>query len=178
MHTGGLMTPEVGDEFAVFRPGINECVGVLTWTGAADSLTIWGYDALNPGLGGMRPGEVMEWRIWDASANDEYRSRQHTPWTQPATARMKPRRSMLLGQAAPTAVSLATFAVFTPASLPTLYLALLATMSMMLLFAIAQHRLRGMMSRSFCKQAMPLSGNAANLQKKSGIALRGRKVRS
>lgn len=74
IHTEGYFTPEAGDEFAVFRPNDNLCAGAIVWQGPTvnDALTVWGDSSVTPEIDGMLAGEVMRWRVWDASAGFEY----------------------------------------------------------------------------------------------------------
>lgn len=74
-HTdsGVDFTPADGDVFAVFAPeldGTQLCAGSVVWDAAGAVLTVWGDASLPAGvIDGMRPGEVMEWRAWDQSAD-------------------------------------------------------------------------------------------------------------
>jgi len=70
--TGTSFTPETGDEIAVFRPAPNEsvCAGSTIYDSTANGvITVWGD---LEGVNGMVVGEIMQWRIWDASEDTEY----------------------------------------------------------------------------------------------------------
>jgi len=79
IHTEGDLTPEAGDEFAVFRPvggtcspTPSLCAGAIVWSGGNSSITVWGDNSETTETDGMIVGEEMCWRVWDSSANNEY----------------------------------------------------------------------------------------------------------
>lgn len=62
---------EEGSELAVFNDeGL--CAGTMTWTGESATLTIWGAGDFVPASDGLRPGERMHFRLWEASSQTEY----------------------------------------------------------------------------------------------------------
>ena len=77
-HDDGIFMPEKGDEIAIYRPEettVSVCAGATTLNPYNDfsSLLVWGEDYHIEGPRGILPGEVMAWRIWDRSADKEYR---------------------------------------------------------------------------------------------------------
>jgi hypothetical protein len=61
-----------GDEIGAFTPA-GLCVGAIVWTGINTTLTVWGDDAMTPGvIDGLVVGEVIHYRLWSASTNTEY----------------------------------------------------------------------------------------------------------
>jgi hypothetical protein len=80
MHTRGYFVPVAGDEFAVFRPvdgtcattADSLCAGVIVWQEVTDALTVWGDNSQTIEYDGMRTGEEMCWRVWDASEDKVY----------------------------------------------------------------------------------------------------------
>ena len=63
---------QVGDEIGVFTPG-GELVGASIWTGSNIAITVWGNDKeTDPVTDGIKPGETLHFRMWDASATTEY----------------------------------------------------------------------------------------------------------
>ncbi|MBN2011988.1 T9SS type A sorting domain-containing protein [candidate division KSB1 bacterium] len=64
------MIPEVGDEIAVFTPG-GLCVGASVWTGLLPlSISAWKDDPQTDAVDGYLDNEPMQFRVWDAGAND------------------------------------------------------------------------------------------------------------
>ncbi|MBN1350956.1 PKD domain-containing protein [candidate division KSB1 bacterium] len=56
-----------GDEIGVFTP-TQLCVGAVEWTGQTPmALTCWQDDSQTPDFDGFIPGEIMYFKIWDAS---------------------------------------------------------------------------------------------------------------
>lgn len=68
--TTGRDSIALGDEIAVFNTS-DRCVGAITWTGNAVSLTVWGADQSTRNSAGLQPGERMLFRVWDASEQRE-----------------------------------------------------------------------------------------------------------
>jgi hypothetical protein len=72
----GSFTPQSGDEIAVFRPNGSLCVGSNVYDlgdgSPSTSVTVWGDDGQTGAVDGILSGEIMQWRIWDASENVEY----------------------------------------------------------------------------------------------------------
>ena len=61
-----------GDEIAVYTPR-GTCGGVGVWKNASLALTVWGDDQFTEDLTeGFTEGEVISFRLWDASAATEY----------------------------------------------------------------------------------------------------------
>ena len=75
---GATFTPESGDEIAVFHPDppdpdFSGCAGVVVYDSTQNiAITVWGDDSQTGTVDGMEAGEIMQWRIWDASADIEY----------------------------------------------------------------------------------------------------------
>ena len=75
---GVSFTPETGDEIAVFHPDppdpdFSGCAGVVVYDSTQIIvITVWGDDSQTGTVDGMEAGEIMQWRIWDASADIEY----------------------------------------------------------------------------------------------------------
>ena len=63
---------EVDDEIGVFTPeGL--CVGASVWTGMVPlGLAAWADDSQTSDVDGYTAGDIMHFRIWDASENMEY----------------------------------------------------------------------------------------------------------
>jgi hypothetical protein len=70
----GSFALETGDEIAVYRPDSSFCAGATIYDETqANLVTVWGNDSqTNPTIDGMQVGEIMQWRIWDASEDAEY----------------------------------------------------------------------------------------------------------
>lgn len=59
------------DEVAVFTPeGV--CAGRLAWDGANAALAVWEDDPSTEAIEGFRPGDLMNYVVWDASTHTEY----------------------------------------------------------------------------------------------------------
>ncbi len=63
---------EIGDYIGVFYDSLGTlaCAGYLEWAGNTDALTAWG--AQSGSVDGFASGEVLKWKIWDASEDIEY----------------------------------------------------------------------------------------------------------
>ncbi|MBN1308878.1 MAG: hypothetical protein JXA18_13225 [Chitinispirillaceae bacterium] len=62
-----------GDEIGAFSPdGI--CVGSVVWNRKNAAITVWGDDEQTPAADGIKIGEKIGFRIWDADENAEYRA--------------------------------------------------------------------------------------------------------
>ncbi len=76
----------IGDEIGVFdTTGL--CVGGTVWNGTNRIITVWGRDSINGSvLNGMRPGETLQYRIWDAPSGHEIRAFATYNTASPATS--------------------------------------------------------------------------------------------
>jgi len=73
--TGGSLAP--GSEIAVYSSDPNRpdrCVGMITWTGSAAALSIWGNDEYSHIIDGLNPDEQFHFRIFDGETNVEFSS--------------------------------------------------------------------------------------------------------
>jgi len=70
----GSFALETGDEIAVYQPSSSLCAGAIIYDETQTNvITVWGDDSqTNLTVDGMQVGEVMQWRIWDASEDAEY----------------------------------------------------------------------------------------------------------
>ncbi|GIV58105.1 MAG: hypothetical protein KatS3mg042_1018 [Rhodothermaceae bacterium] len=55
-----------GDEIAVLTPS-GACAGVIVWTEAPRSLTIWGDDMITPDVDGYEAGDTLVFRLFDGT---------------------------------------------------------------------------------------------------------------
>lgn len=62
---------EAGDEIGVFTP-TGLCVGGGVWQGSNIALTVWGDDDQTSVVDGIKYGETLQYRLWDAFADKEY----------------------------------------------------------------------------------------------------------
>lgn len=62
---------ETDDEIGVFTPA-GLCVGGAVWTGSNVAVTVWGDDDQTAAIDGIKGGETLQYRLWDASADKEY----------------------------------------------------------------------------------------------------------
>lgn len=61
-----------GDELAVYTPR-GTCAGAEVWAGNNMAFPVWGDDVITEGIAeGFVSGEELSFRIWDASAGQEY----------------------------------------------------------------------------------------------------------
>lgn len=72
MNFGGPMTLAAGDEIAVFSPDSTICAGSGVWTGQNLIISAWGDDGQSEMVEGLRPGQEMQFRLWDQSTGIEY----------------------------------------------------------------------------------------------------------
>jgi len=63
-----------GDEIAVFTPS-ELCVGAIAWQGNNTAITVWGDDDQTAAIDGIKGGEVLSFKVWDASRNLELPAR-------------------------------------------------------------------------------------------------------
>jgi hypothetical protein len=68
----GLEPLEIGDEIGAFSPA-GVCVGGIVWAGVNDALTVYGYSS-NSNPNGIKNGETISFRVWDASEGIELTS--------------------------------------------------------------------------------------------------------
>ncbi|OGK02603.1 MAG: hypothetical protein A2324_09355 [Candidatus Raymondbacteria bacterium RIFOXYB2_FULL_49_35] len=59
-----------GDEIGIFSPA-GLCIGAGVWTGANIAPTAWGDNDLTTLTDGAKVGELLAYRVWDASAGKE-----------------------------------------------------------------------------------------------------------
>ncbi len=62
---------ENSDEIGVFTTA-GLCVGGVVWNGANIAITVWGDDNQTPEVDGIKAGDTLRLRLWDASADLEY----------------------------------------------------------------------------------------------------------
>ncbi len=62
---------ENNDEIGVFTPA-GLCVGGVVWDGANIAITVWGDDNQTTVVDGIKAGDTLQFRLWDASADKEY----------------------------------------------------------------------------------------------------------
>jgi hypothetical protein len=62
-----------GDEIGAFTPE-GRCVGSIVWNRNNAAITVWGDNEQTPAADGIKTGENIDFRIWDADENAEYRA--------------------------------------------------------------------------------------------------------
>ncbi len=67
----GNIAIENSDEIGVFTAS-GLCVGGAVWSGNNIAVTVWGDDDQTSPVDGISAGEMLQFRLWDASANQEY----------------------------------------------------------------------------------------------------------
>jgi hypothetical protein len=67
----GDLVLEPGDEIAVMAADDTVCAGAAVWSGANIALTAWGDDSQTEAVDGLLEGELLQFRLWDASENQE-----------------------------------------------------------------------------------------------------------
>ena len=59
-----------GDDIGVFTPA-GLCVGSTVWNGSNTAITVWGDNDQTPATDGMKAGDTLKYRVWDASLSLE-----------------------------------------------------------------------------------------------------------
>ena len=63
-----------GDLIGIFFDslGTQVCGGYIEWNALSTALIAYGNDPLTTAIDGFNPGEDFQWKVWDASANEEF----------------------------------------------------------------------------------------------------------
>jgi len=68
----GSFTPATGDEIAAFKADGSLCTGRMVFDSSAAGATIVYGSTVVPPAAGMDSAETIQWRIWDASTDQEH----------------------------------------------------------------------------------------------------------